>query len=209
VYENIGRSQGTDYFSIADQLTPAELDYLRRVRDFVDGEVFSSHFEFLPEDAVLMLYLIGQPFERDDLLRLKRAIHRCLLHNAGPWPIARLIAREVRALAGRNQYVGKNLMCNIVRRPSGGLNESYVSGMVPLPHILDFGKDGALFPGLWREDQTKEKVSFQLEPGIDQYYIYWPESVAQQVHYGPNLAGAEFCLTGTRFGPSDLIQPES
>jgi glutaryl-CoA dehydrogenase len=42
VYENIGRSQGTDYFRIADQLTPAELDYLRRVRDFVDGEVLPA-----------------------------------------------------------------------------------------------------------------------------------------------------------------------
>jgi glutaryl-CoA dehydrogenase len=42
VYEHIGRSQGTDYFRIADQLTPAELDYLRRVRDFVDGEVLPA-----------------------------------------------------------------------------------------------------------------------------------------------------------------------
>jgi glutaryl-CoA dehydrogenase len=39
VYENIGRSLGTDYFRIADQLTRDELDYLRRTRDFVDDEV--------------------------------------------------------------------------------------------------------------------------------------------------------------------------
>ncbi len=39
VYETIGRSQGTDYFRIADQLTAEELDYLRRTRDFVDDEV--------------------------------------------------------------------------------------------------------------------------------------------------------------------------
>jgi glutaryl-CoA dehydrogenase len=39
VYENIGRSLGTDYFKIADQLTPAELGYLRRTREFVDDEV--------------------------------------------------------------------------------------------------------------------------------------------------------------------------
>jgi glutaryl-CoA dehydrogenase len=39
VYETIGRSQGTDYFRIADQLTPEELDYLRRTRAFVDDEV--------------------------------------------------------------------------------------------------------------------------------------------------------------------------
>ena len=32
-YEGIGRSLGTDYFRIADQLTPAERDYWRRTRD--------------------------------------------------------------------------------------------------------------------------------------------------------------------------------
>jgi glutaryl-CoA dehydrogenase len=39
VYENIGRSLGTDYFRIADQLTREELGYLRRTREFVDDEV--------------------------------------------------------------------------------------------------------------------------------------------------------------------------
>ncbi len=39
MYETIGRSLGTDYFRIADQLTPEELDYLRRTRAFVDDEV--------------------------------------------------------------------------------------------------------------------------------------------------------------------------
>ena len=38
-YDNIGRSLGTDYFRIADQLTEAELGYWRRTRDFVDDEV--------------------------------------------------------------------------------------------------------------------------------------------------------------------------
>ena len=39
MYENIGRSLGTDYFRIADQLTEEDLDYWRRTRDFVDDEV--------------------------------------------------------------------------------------------------------------------------------------------------------------------------
>ncbi len=39
MYENIGRSLGTDYFRIADQLTAEERDYWRRTRDFVDDEV--------------------------------------------------------------------------------------------------------------------------------------------------------------------------
>jgi glutaryl-CoA dehydrogenase len=39
VYEGIGRSLGTDYFRIADQLTDEERGYLRRTREFVDEEV--------------------------------------------------------------------------------------------------------------------------------------------------------------------------
>ena len=39
MYDGIGRSLGTDYFHIADQLTREELGYLRRTRDFVDNEV--------------------------------------------------------------------------------------------------------------------------------------------------------------------------
>jgi glutaryl-CoA dehydrogenase len=37
--ETIGRSLGTDYFRIAEQLTPEEREYWRRTRDFVDDEV--------------------------------------------------------------------------------------------------------------------------------------------------------------------------
>ena len=46
-YNNIGRSLGTDYFRIADQLTDAELDYWRRTRDFVDDEVLPGHQRLL------------------------------------------------------------------------------------------------------------------------------------------------------------------
>jgi glutaryl-CoA dehydrogenase len=39
MYNDIGRSLGTDYFLVADQLTTQERDYLRRTREFVDTEV--------------------------------------------------------------------------------------------------------------------------------------------------------------------------
>jgi glutaryl-CoA dehydrogenase len=39
MYPDIGRSRGTDYFHIGDQLTAHERDYWRRTRDFVDDEV--------------------------------------------------------------------------------------------------------------------------------------------------------------------------
>jgi hypothetical protein len=42
MYSGIGRSLGTDYFLIADQLTREELGYLRRTRDFVDNEATTA-----------------------------------------------------------------------------------------------------------------------------------------------------------------------
>jgi len=39
VYEGIGHSLGTDYFRVADQLTPEERSYLHLTREFVDEEV--------------------------------------------------------------------------------------------------------------------------------------------------------------------------
>jgi glutaryl-CoA dehydrogenase len=39
MHEGIGRSLGTDYFRIADQLSREEVSYWRRIRDFVDDEV--------------------------------------------------------------------------------------------------------------------------------------------------------------------------
>jgi glutaryl-CoA dehydrogenase len=35
----IGKSMGTDYFGLRDELTEAERDFLQRTREFVDTEV--------------------------------------------------------------------------------------------------------------------------------------------------------------------------
>ena len=43
---DIGRSLGTDYFRIADQLTAGEIDIWRRTRDFVDDEVLPVIAEY-------------------------------------------------------------------------------------------------------------------------------------------------------------------
>jgi glutaryl-CoA dehydrogenase len=39
MFENVARARGTDFFRIADQLTPEERDYWNRARHFVDDEV--------------------------------------------------------------------------------------------------------------------------------------------------------------------------
>ena len=67
MYDDVGRSLGTDYFHIADQLTPAEMDYWRRTRDFVDHEVLPvintywerAEFPFPLLDPLAKLNVVG------------------------------------------------------------------------------------------------------------------------------------------------------
>jgi len=64
MFENIGRSRGTDFFRIADQLTAAERDYWNRARRFVDDEVLpviNDHWERaeFPRDLARRLGELG------------------------------------------------------------------------------------------------------------------------------------------------------
>ncbi len=71
MYEDIGRSRGTDFFRIADQLTDEERDYWRRTRDFVDDEV-------LP---VINDYWERAEFPWPLIEKLRRARHRRRRHR--------------------------------------------------------------------------------------------------------------------------------
>ncbi|HEY3715446.1 MAG TPA: acyl-CoA dehydrogenase family protein [Jatrophihabitantaceae bacterium] len=64
MYETIGRSRGTDFFRIADQLTSEERAYWRRARDFVDDEVLPVINEYweraeFPYELVQKLAKLG------------------------------------------------------------------------------------------------------------------------------------------------------
>jgi glutaryl-CoA dehydrogenase len=67
VYTDVGRSLGTDYFHIADQLTESELDCWRRTRNFVDTEVLPvinsywerAEFPFPLLDPLAKLNIVG------------------------------------------------------------------------------------------------------------------------------------------------------
>jgi glutaryl-CoA dehydrogenase len=71
MYEDIGRSRGTDYFRIGDQLTQEERDYLRRARDFVDDEVLpvingfweSAEFPWPLIEKLAKLAIVGDGIE--------------------------------------------------------------------------------------------------------------------------------------------------
>ena len=64
MYDGIGRARGTDFFRIADQLTPEERDYWNRARRFVDDEVLPVINDYweradFPVDLVRRLGALG------------------------------------------------------------------------------------------------------------------------------------------------------
>ena len=67
MYKDIGRSLGTDYFRIADQLSREEVSYWRRTRDFVDDEVLpvindyweSAEFPWPLVESLAKLGIVG------------------------------------------------------------------------------------------------------------------------------------------------------
>jgi glutaryl-CoA dehydrogenase len=64
MFDTIGRSRGTDFFRIADQLTPEERDYWTRTRHFVDDEVLPVINDYweradFPRDLVEKLGSLG------------------------------------------------------------------------------------------------------------------------------------------------------
>ncbi|MFI5099462.1 MAG: acyl-CoA dehydrogenase family protein [Actinomycetes bacterium] len=69
--DDIGRARGTDYFSIAEQLTESELDYLLRTRQFVDHEVLPvingywerAEFPFELVEKLAKLDVVGDGIE--------------------------------------------------------------------------------------------------------------------------------------------------
>jgi hypothetical protein len=93
---------------------------------------FSSVTEILQPNVLFMLHAAGQPFDGPDRLRLERSIRRSLNRITHPEPIARLLTRAIREVADRNEYVGPNVMCTMVRRrraitPPG----TFQSGAIP------------------------------------------------------------------------------
>jgi hypothetical protein len=79
---------------------------------------FSVKIGYLYEDEgeQFILHAAGQSFTGADRIMLARAIGRSLSRISHPQSIARLLARAVRGVAARNQYVGPNVMCTMVRR---------------------------------------------------------------------------------------------
>ena len=151
---------------------------------------FTVHVEYLGEDQSFLPHAAGQPFTGPDRVHLERDIGRCLAHTQHPEPLARLLARAIRLVAGHNQLVGPNVMCTLVRRDQVGTDmQTFVGGLIPL--VPQLQAEAAFF-----------RRARDAEPA---QWIFSPADPTDVVHYGPNYACDGVQTTGILFGPSSAI----
>lgn len=148
-------------------------------RDFV------VNFGYLDEETPFLLHAAGQPFRGVQRRMLDRAIRRSLGRTTHPEPLARLLARAVRAVAAENSFVGPNVMCTIVRRENvRSRKDTFISGLIPFES----------------EIQT-EAMYFRRRGGDnDAQWIYSPGEPIAARHYAPNYACGTFRVSGFQIG---------
>lgn len=145
-------------------------------REFVGDTVF------FPSEGDVFLQPSGQPFKETRLKTLIRQIKRTLSRTSDPYPAARLLAREIQALARENKTVGPNVMCNFVERPIGGFTPSFFSGgMAPL--YEEFASEAGYF-------RRPRDPSLRQRHG----YVYLPSTPYQTRHAGPCFAAPNFMM---------------
>jgi hypothetical protein len=154
---------------------------------------FSVHLATLEDDQPFLLHAAGQPVPQPERVLLEQGIRRCLDRVGHPEPVAWLLARAVRAASARNNLVGPNVMCTMVRRDHALENGIFVGGLVPLlPEVqaeasyFKRGLGGPSGPANW---------------------IYSPADASALLHYGPNYACNGLRIAGVIFGPAGTFTP--
>lgn len=143
-------------------------------RPLADQE-FKSYLAYLPEQGAFLMHVAGQPLIGDERKVLERTIRRCLDRVKHPEPVARILARAVRNVSSRNDRVGPNVMCTIVRRKEvTRKREDMLLTGGPVPLVPELEAEAEYFV---RMRSTKPSL-----------WIFSPADPANSVHYGPNFA---------------------
>jgi hypothetical protein len=149
--------------------------------------------EFLADDKPFILHAAGQPFTGTERVILERTIRKSLDRINHPESLARLLARAVRAVSFRNELVGPNVMCTIVRRDKvRSPSTVFTGGMMPLTPEVQAEANYFKWPHGGPDD------------GSFTQFIYSPSDPQATYHYGPNYTCGELRVTGVLFGPAPL-----
>jgi hypothetical protein len=71
---------------------------------------FRVRYNIGPQLPASNIISAGVPLPQGELTTVRRHLRRCLARGTGPEPVARLLVKEIRRIAGMHGTVGKNLM---------------------------------------------------------------------------------------------------
>lgn len=160
---------------------------------------FSVYRVFLDESSSFILHAAGQPFIGNERMALERCIRKNLDRIDHPESLARLLARSVRTVSGRNKKVGPNVMCTIVRRDK-----------VQSPATVFRGGMAPLIPEVRSESNYFKWPHGGPDDDFTQF-IFSPGDPNALYYYGPNYTCNGLRIAGMLFGPhpipADLLPP--
>jgi hypothetical protein len=189
---NFGRQPSADELHPFLAVVSNAQDLTEQWRPEADQD-FTVHIGFLDERQPFRLHAAGQPFTGPLRTRLVRTIRGSLSRIDHPETLARLLARAVRDVAARNQAVGPNVMCTIVRRNQvRSRSGTFRGGMVPL--VGELQVEASYFT--WPHDGAAIQDPAQ--------FIYSPYDPQALQCYGPNFACNGIRVMGVQMGPAPL-----
>lgn len=133
---------------------------------------FMTWHRFLAHGESFALFSAGQALRPDEFKELHEQLARAIDRSTTGYPVARLLARQIKVVSDRNDKVGSNVMCSVIPREAvlRDVGQPPISSMVPLA-------------------KTAKEADFfhypRSEP-LRKTYIYLPASLDEKEFFGPN-----------------------
>lgn len=134
---------------------------------------FQTWHRFLSNDEPFAVFSSGQSLRPDEHKDLSEQLGACIGRTATAYPMARLLARQIRTVSYRSDRVGRNVMCAIIPREAvfRDVGQPPVSSLILLDTEAAEEADFFRFP----KDDPRPKT-----------YIYLPASLDDKEFFGPN-----------------------
>lgn len=155
------------------------------------AERFSFSIVQLKPETSAEIVAFGQALPKGQEASLRRDIQGAVEHSAGPFSVARLIVRAIRAAAEGNPAVGKNVMCMVLNRD--GLqpgNPSIRSAVTPLNPTA---AETEHFRGVCDDDNSP-------------LFLYMPSEVEAGVYFMPVSVCHQVAVAGGASGPAERME---
>ena len=134
---------------------------------------FLTWHRYLPNGEPFALFSAGQSLRPDENKDLNEQLHRAIERATTGYPVARLLARQIKIVSDRNDKVGSNVMCAVIPREAvvRDVGQPPISSLIPLDTEAAKEADFFHYP---RNDPPRKT------------YIYLPASLRDKEFFGPN-----------------------